>query len=151
MKRFWLIFSQSVTVVLAAYFVVVTLKPQWLNRPTLAGGTVTMIEAPASGASAPPAGSFSAAARKASPAVVSINTAKAVRRPSGDDPWFRFFFGEQGSQEQHRPSGEGVGEAGPEDEPMFSGCGHQFRHHHHKQGGCHQGNHTPKHGGKLAG
>jgi serine protease DegQ len=46
-------------------------------------------------------GSLSAAAKKASPAVVSINTSKAARRsPRSDDPWFRFFFGDQGDQPQ---------------------------------------------------
>ena len=32
MKRLWLIFAQAVTVVLAALFVVTTLKPQWLQQ-----------------------------------------------------------------------------------------------------------------------
>ena len=46
-------------------------------------------------------GSFAAAARKAAPAVVSINTSKApVRDPRSDDPWFQFFFGNQASQPQ---------------------------------------------------
>jgi S1-C subfamily serine protease len=38
--------------------------------------------------------------------VVSINTSKAAERPSSSDPWFRFFFGEQGSIPQ---SGLGSG------------------------------------------
>ena len=33
MRRYWLLFSQAVTVLLAAYFVVATLKPEWLGRP----------------------------------------------------------------------------------------------------------------------
>jgi hypothetical protein len=46
MKRLWLLFSQSVTVLLAAYFVVGVMKPEWLNkRPTLSGA-VSVIEAP---------------------------------------------------------------------------------------------------------
>ena len=32
MKRLWLLLAQTVTVLLAAYFVVATLKPQWLGR-----------------------------------------------------------------------------------------------------------------------
>jgi serine protease DegQ len=102
MKRLWLLFAQSVTVLLAAYFVVATLKPEWVGRPTRGGfGSVSLIEAPASTAVAPVAGSFSAAARLASPAVVSINTSKmAARDPRSNDPWFRFFFGEQGNQTQ---------------------------------------------------
>jgi serine protease DegQ len=31
MKRFWLLFSQTVTVFVAAYFVVATLQPDWLR------------------------------------------------------------------------------------------------------------------------
>jgi len=32
--------------------------------------------------------------------VVSINTSKEVRHPRSNDPWFQFFFGDQGSQAQ---------------------------------------------------
>ena len=48
MKRLWLVFSQAVTVLLAAWFVVATLKPDWLGRrPSLpAVGSVSLIEAP---------------------------------------------------------------------------------------------------------
>ncbi|MBX3586249.1 MAG: trypsin-like peptidase domain-containing protein [Ramlibacter sp.] len=101
MRRYWLIFSQTVTVVLALWFVVATLKPEWLNRRLLQGGVVSLIEAPASGAAAAPAGSFRVAAQKAAGAVVSINTSKAAQKnPHANDPWFRFFFGDQGSQPQ---------------------------------------------------
>ncbi|WP_341911962.1 trypsin-like peptidase domain-containing protein [Polaromonas sp. YR568] len=100
MRKFWLLFSQTVTVLLAAYFVVATLKPQWLNRPGM--GAVAVIEAPAGLPGAPaPAGSFAAAAKSASAAVVSINTSKAAaRNPNMDDPWFKFFFGDQGGQNE---------------------------------------------------
>jgi len=101
MKRLWLLFSQTVTVLLAAYFVVGTLKPEWLDRRPVVNGSIAVLEAPASGSAAAPAGSFSAAAKRASPAVVSINTSKAAEKnPHGNDPWFRFFFGEQGDQPQ---------------------------------------------------
>jgi serine protease DegQ len=102
MKRTWLLFAQAVTVMLAAYFVVATLKPEWVGRSaTSLGGVVSVIEAPAANPTAIAPGSLSAAARKASPAVVSINTSKAARRsPRSDDPWFRFFFGDQGDQPQ---------------------------------------------------
>jgi len=101
MRKFWLLFSQSVTVLLAAYFVVATLQPQWLNRPSLGG--LAVIEAPAAAGSpgAAPAGSFAAAAKTASAAVVSINTSKAAaRNPNMNDPWFKFFFGDQGGQNE---------------------------------------------------
>jgi serine protease DegQ len=100
MKRFWLFFSQAVTLLLATYFVVATLKPEWLGKR---GGTnaVALFEAPAERDSTPPPGSFRLAARKASAAVVSINTSKAARKnPNSNDPWFRFFFGDQDNEPQ---------------------------------------------------
>ena len=101
MKRYWLLFSQAVTVFVAAYFVVATLQPSWLQRGvTTSGAGISLIEAPPSTGSQPAAGSFSAAAREAAPAVVSINTSKEVRHPRSNDPWFQFFFGDQGPQAQ---------------------------------------------------
>ena len=101
MKRFWLLFSQSVTVLLAAYFVVATLHPEWLGHIGSRSTAVAVIEAPATSLAAPAIGSFSAAAKRAAPAVVSINTSKVVERnPNGDDPWFKFFFGERGNEPQ---------------------------------------------------
>ncbi|MDM0000449.1 trypsin-like peptidase domain-containing protein [Variovorax sp. J22P240] len=109
MKRIWLLFAQVVTVLLAAYFVVATLKPEWLNRRGSLGGVVAVIEAPASGPAAIAPGSLSAAARKASPAVVSINTSKAAQlSPRSNDPWFRFFFGDQGADQPQVGLGSGV-------------------------------------------
>ena len=113
MKRTWLLFSQTVTVLVAAYFVVATLQPQWLNRRATIGG-VSVIEAPAislprAAGSAGPIGSFAAAAKIASAAVVSINTSKAaVKNPQMNDPWFRFFFGDQNPGEAQAGLGSGV-------------------------------------------
>src|SRR5205085_7737681 len=109
MRRYWLVFSQAVTVLLAAYFVVMTMKPEWLRtRPTTTGLStgVALTEAPTAANAPPPPGSFRVAAQKASQAVVSINTSQAADRPSSSDPWLRFFFGEQGSVRQ---SGLGSG------------------------------------------
>ncbi|MES2938420.1 MAG: trypsin-like peptidase domain-containing protein [Pseudomonadota bacterium] len=104
MRRTWLVFSQAVTILLAAYFVVGTLKPEWLgSRPAITTGNtgVTLSEAPATPAAAgAPPGSFRLAAQRASAAVVSINTSKAPERHPSNDPWFRFFFGEQGAEPQ---------------------------------------------------
>ena len=111
MKRTWLLFSQTVTILVAAYFVVATLKPQWLDKGPVARG-LTVIEAPAS--SSPPRsvgaiGSFASAAKLASAAVVSINTSKAAaRNPQADEPWFKFFFGDQGRGEPQGGLGSGV-------------------------------------------
>jgi serine protease DegQ len=101
MRRIWLIFSQAVTVLLAAWFVVATLKPELLNRkPQLSGGSVPTIEAPAASVVAVPVGSYRAAAQKASAAVVSISVIKASKNPNANDPWFRFFFGDRGQEPQ---------------------------------------------------
>ncbi|HOI67978.1 MAG TPA: transcriptional regulator, partial [Thiomonas arsenitoxydans] len=99
MRRLWLLFSQTVTIALAALFVVSTLKPEWVRFgapvSTLASApaVVTIQDAPAAPAAAPAAGSYSAAALKAMPAVVSITTSKAPRRLPGRDPWLRQFQG----------------------------------------------------------
>jgi serine protease DegQ len=109
MKRTWLLFAQTVTVLLAAYFIVATLKPEWLNRHATLGGLVSVVEAPAAGTASTAPGSLSAAAKKASPAVVSINTSKAAQRnPRSNDPWFRFFFGDQGDEQPQVGLGSGV-------------------------------------------
>jgi Do/DeqQ family serine protease len=101
MKRLWLLFSQVVTVVLATYFVVGTLKPGWLNARLSGGASVALLEAPATNPGVIPPGSFRLAAQKSSAAVVSINTSKASKlNPHGNDPWFKFFFGEQGGEPQ---------------------------------------------------
>ncbi len=101
MKRLWLLFSQAVTVCVAAWFVVVTLQPGWLGRGAVRNSVgIALYEAPSTPSAEPAPGSFSPAARKASPAVVSITTSKAVRHPRSNDPWFQFFFGDQGTQSQ---------------------------------------------------
>ena len=100
MTRLWLLFSQTVTILLAAYFVVGTLKPDWLGRPSR-NGSVALIEAPTSQSGVVPPGSFRLAAQKSSAAVVSINTSKAAKNSQhGKDPWFKFFFGDQGNAPQ---------------------------------------------------
>ena len=115
MKRTWLLFSQAVTVLVAAWFVVATLQPQWLGKGNASIAGVSVSEAPASSAprvSGGPGGpgiGFSSAAKIASAAVVSINTSRAAaKNPHGDDPWFKFFFGEQGKADPQGGLGSGV-------------------------------------------
>jgi S1-C subfamily serine protease len=74
MKRLWLLFSQTVTVLLAIWFVLITLKPEWLQRNSQWNPDLHVFEAPASVGASPSTGSLSPAAKKASPSVVSINT-----------------------------------------------------------------------------
>lgn len=111
MRRFWLIFAQTVTITLALVFVVGTLKPEWLGRrPTV----VSLQEAPPSSVDglAAPAASYRDAARKALPAVVHIYTTQEIktpRHPLLDDPIFRHFFGERFNGQPQRTSGLGSG------------------------------------------
>lgn len=111
MKRIWLVFAQSVTVLLAAYFVVATLKPEWLDRRAVRPTVVPVLESANTDNAGTPPGTtgFRAAAQAASPAVVSINTSKAAENnPQSNDPWFRFFFGDQGSAQPQSGLGSGV-------------------------------------------
>ena len=108
MKRYWLLFSQSVTLLLAAWFVISTLKPNWLGQPAASGTVVPVLESSAP-AAATAASGYRSAAQAAAPAVVSISTSKApARNPYADDPWFRFFYGEQAAPQPQTGLGSGV-------------------------------------------
>jgi serine protease DegQ len=106
MRRLWLIFSQTVTVSLAVYFVLITLKPDWVRQGVKVEDVIALVEAPPAPPQEVPAASFRSAAQKASAAVVSINTSKVKVNPYANDPWFRFFYGDQGSELQ---AGKGSG------------------------------------------
>jgi serine protease DegQ len=117
MRRTWLVFSQAVTVAVAVLFVVATLKPEWLQRGGAASPSIVSItSSPALPLPATLAGgavtSYSAAAKRASPAVVSITASKApARGPRSDDPLFQFFFGDRSSAAHGEPQiglGSGV-------------------------------------------
>jgi Do/DeqQ family serine protease len=109
MKRQWLLFSQTVTVLVAMWFVVVTLKPEWLNPSSTFSNGLTLIEAMPHVSGTPMPGSLSPAAKLASPAVVSIATtqANAPAHPLQNDPWFRFFYGDR--EDEAPPQGLGSG------------------------------------------
>ena len=111
MKRIWLLFAQTVTVAVALLFVVSTLKPQWLDRRASVPTVVPVIESGSAGGDTTASAiySFRDAAKAASPAVVSINTSKAADTQSQNtDPWFRFFFGDQGQGQPQAGLGSGV-------------------------------------------
>ena len=116
MRRTWLIFSQAVTVAVAVLFVVATLKPEWLPRRGPADVPLLpapVLPAPVQPVALPPGGtaanSYATAARRATPAVVSITARKAPQRPAqGADPWFRFFFGDGMPQQPQTGLGSGV-------------------------------------------
>jgi serine protease DegQ len=113
LKRLWLLFAQLVTVLLAVYFVVAAVRPDWLEgRPEAVrvgspGKSVPMLQAPP----VVPGGSYRDAAAKAMPAVVNIFTSKATRQthPLLRDPFFRRFFGDRAPPEEQLASlGSGV-------------------------------------------
>ena len=107
MRKTWLIFSQAVTVAVAVLFVVATLKPDWVQQRQ--GATLTSVVSisaatpgaqPVVAVGGAPV-SYSAAARRASPAVVSITASKIPKgNPHANDPNFRRFFGDSGRQQQ---------------------------------------------------
>jgi len=105
MKKLWILFSQAVTVLLAAWFIVATLQPGWLrgvNNPGKVSFTQAMVEGLGT---SPPGGSFRLSAQKAAPAVVSINVQQKVRpKTRRADPWFRFF-----EEPEEDSSGGGMG------------------------------------------
>ena len=123
MRKTWLFFSQSVTVALAVLFVVATLKPAWLPARMTANSaasaaTATVPELVLATPATPPTvigggapASYSGAARRASPSVVSITASRAPARSARtDDPMYRFFFGDRSRQMQaERQVGLGSG------------------------------------------
>lgn len=89
MHRFWLLFAQSVTICLAALFIVTTLRPDWLGtRPQ-----APVKPAPTRDATL----SYAAAVARAAPAVVNVYTTKQVREPLApllNDPDLERLFGD---------------------------------------------------------
>ena len=117
MRKAWLLFSQTVTVAVAILFVVSTLQPTWLPwRQQAAAPATTIVPLPAPVQSVSILGnpnaptSYSDAAKRASPAVVSITASRmAARDPRLEDPAFRFFFGDRARQPRERQVGLGSG------------------------------------------
>ncbi|MGV3741812.1 MAG: Do family serine endopeptidase [Burkholderiaceae bacterium] len=103
MHRLWLLFAQTVTVGLAAWFIVITLKPQWIAQnggtspeAVIESATVPLQQAPAISPSIQ--GSYRAASTRAMPTVVNIFTSKEAQpanNPFMDDPYFKKFFGDR--------------------------------------------------------
>jgi Do/DeqQ family serine protease len=112
MRRLWLIFSQATAIAVAVLFVVSTFRPEWLPSRAGTSGAVVQSAAPAPGAVAVRAVSYSEAVRRATPSVVNIFTSKEIRaerHPLLNDPLFRRFFGDQIPEEGQRASSLGSG------------------------------------------
>jgi serine protease DegQ len=118
MQRLWLVFSQAVTICVAALFVVATFRPEWLPAPEVAGRAaptapaIAVVQQAAQPSGAARSDSYHDAVRHAMPAVVNIFTAKEVRagrHPLLDDPIFRRFFGERFGDDTRRATSLGSG------------------------------------------
>ena len=117
MRRLWLLFAQTATICLAVWFVVVTLKPEWISQATershklrLAPANVPMLEAPVS--SRTDTGSYRNAAKRAMPSVVNIFTTKEAKQPKNplmEDPFFKRFFGDQQREQEEKQFSLGSG------------------------------------------
>jgi serine protease DegQ len=103
MRRLWLLFTQTATIALAIWFVITTLKPEWVlqfnqryRKVPVANASVPMLETPSSNLTTQ--GTYRHAAKRAMPSVVNIFTTKEARQPRNplmDDPFFKRFFGDQ--------------------------------------------------------
>ena len=117
LNKYWLLFAQTVTIMLAALFIVATLKPEWLSdsRMNSLVDTVSLKESGYDGQLSP--GSYHEAVKRSMPAVVNIFTSKSSTKPrarkgtnpNSADPLFKFFFGDQPPEEEPSSSlGSGV-------------------------------------------
>ena len=117
-NRLWLLFAQSVTILLAAWFIIATLKPHWLSDVQVNSlvDSVTLKEGSYENSEIN-SGSYHYAVKKSMPAVVNIFTNKASTKSKARkgnnsnpaDPLFKFFFGDQPPDEEPSSSlGSGV-------------------------------------------
>ena len=117
LQKYWLLFAQTVTVMLAALFIIATLKPEWISESRVGSlvDTVSLKESNYDGQLSP--GSYHEAVKRSMPAVVNIFTSKASAKPktrkganpNSADPLFKFFFGDQPPEEEPSSSlGSGV-------------------------------------------
>jgi len=107
MRRLWLLFAQTVTVVLALYFVYTAVgrerpAPVRVQQMGSVEHPAPMLEAAPSKPPVSAGGSYRAAAARAMPAVVNIITSKKPKRgkhPLLRDPFFKKFFGDRDRDE----------------------------------------------------
>lgn len=104
MRKFWLIFAQTVTISLAVLFVVQLFYPQLLPGTEQAATAIKQAPTDSDVNTSQPSGSYRYAAQAAMPSVVNIFTSKKAPQSQGnpfmDDPLFRHFFGDQFDEQQ---------------------------------------------------
>jgi len=115
LNRLWLLFAQAVTIILAAWFILITLKPDWLAQTNITTivDSVTLKENEDSSNLSP--GSYHEAVKKSMPAVVNIFTSKNLNKPAGSkdknkksDRFNQFFFGDSPDSDPISSLGSGV-------------------------------------------
>ena len=112
MRKYWLLFTQTVTVALALLFIVQTLKPEFLPNAARSGVVTLQESAPQAVNDKNLAMGLSTAAQKAMPSVVNIFTSTVIKTPLHpfmEDPRFRFFFGDPRDMEPQSSSSLGSG------------------------------------------
>lgn len=112
MRQLWLTFAQTVTVAVAALFVITTLKPDWVGPNGAPQTTVHITQSSFDRGALPATGSYADAAERSMQAVVHIFTRKeatTARSPLRDDPLFRHFFGDRDLPSESPSSGLGSG------------------------------------------
>lgn len=110
MYKHWLIFTQSITVLLAIFFIVSSLRPDLLSwRPR---GEIVVIRESTPTPSNDRTDSYAKAAEVAMPSVVNIFTSKEIKEPSHpllNDPTLRKFFGDPSESRTRRRANLGSG------------------------------------------
>jgi serine protease DegQ len=111
MKKYWLLFSQAVTVALGVLMVIALFKPDWLSWRNPSSNSVTIEQVNDKGATVRVTGSFADAAQSALPSVVNVFTQKQVREasPFSNDPIFKHFFGDRFDMHPRQVSNLGSG------------------------------------------
>ncbi|QWD11060.1 Do family serine endopeptidase [Polynucleobacter paneuropaeus] len=115
LNRLWLLFAQAITILLAAWFILITLRPDWLAQTNITTivDSVTLKENE-DGSNLSP-GSYHEAVKKSMPAVVNIFTSKNSNKPAGSkdknkksDRFNQFFFGDNADSDPVSSLGSGV-------------------------------------------
>lgn len=100
MRRLWLLFAQTITVGLAIWFILATLKPHWIMsviKSDIGSTATSLVQIKEAITNGPSPNSYRDAAKKAMPSVVNIFTtteARQTRNPFMNDPFFQRFFGD---------------------------------------------------------
>ena len=117
LNRLWLVFAQAVTIILAAWLVIATFKPQWVGGAQVSSFIENISLKEATYDCNLNLGSYHNAVKRSMPSVVNIFTSKGSNKPKlrkNDDsniadPFFKYFFGDQLPDESPSSSlGSGV-------------------------------------------